>query len=280
MTTTYDTTKITDGVSDIKLFDNEVVQTKIKSALNTALDMMNFATVDYSLSAAPGMQISVRTYTPSGAAERLGMGNANTTYVGTTFTEADYRVKTLQATAKYFDEQGMADPTAIDSVIGQLPTAITNSLNEEVITEMGRATLVINSWTPTVASILDALATFPDDETINASNKFLLVSKDDYVTLIKDAIAKSQYVKDNTNTSGLGSVCGVPVYVSALLAQGTGYLATKEAVTVFMKKGYGVETDRDIEKRTTTMVANTVNVVALTDAKKVVKLDKKAGTAS
>lgn len=279
MATIYDTTKTANGVSDINLFDNEVVQTKIKSALNTALDMMNFATVDYSLSAAPGMQISVRTYTPSGEAERLAMGNANTTYVGTDFTEADYRVNTLQATAKYFDEQGMADPTAIDSVIGQLPTAITNSLNKEVIAEMAKATQVINSWTPTVASVLDALATFPDDETINASNKFLLVSKADYVTLIKDAIAKSQYVKDNTNTSGLGSVCGVPVYVSALLAQGTAYLATKEAVTVFMKKGYGVETDRDIEKRATTMVANTVNVVALTDAKKVVKLDKNAAAA-
>lgn len=93
MATIYDTTKATNGVSDIELFDNEVVQTKIKSALNTALDMMNFATVDYSLSAAPGMQISVRTYTPSGEAERLVMGNANTTYVGTDFTEADYRVK-------------------------------------------------------------------------------------------------------------------------------------------------------------------------------------------
>lgn len=261
------------AISTINVYDNEVLQTKIKSALNTALNLQNFATVDYSLTAAPGMQIKVRTYTPSGEAERLAMGQANTTYVGADFVEADYRVNTLQATAKYFDEQGMADPTAIDTTIKQLPTAITNSLNQEVIDEMGKTTQSV-TWTPTVASVLEALAEFPEDEVLTASNKFLLVNNKDYLALIKDAIAKSMYVKDNTNTSSLGSVAGVPVYVSKLVPDGEGYLGDKTAVTIYMKKGYGVETDRDIEKRAVTMVASAVNVVALTDAKHMIKLTK------
>lgn len=264
------------GVSAINVYDNEVLETKIKSALNTALDLQAFATVDYSLTAAPGMQIKVRTYTPTGEAERLAMGQANTTYVGSNYVEADYRVNSLQATAKFFDEQGMADPTAIDTTVSQLPTAITNALNKEVLAEMEKATIVVNSWTPTVASILEALAEFPDDEVLNSSDKFLIVNNKDYLALIKDAMSKSMYVKDNTNTSSLGSVAGVSLYVSKLVPDGKAYLGDKSAVTIYMKKGYGVETDRDIEKRATTMVANAVNVVALTDAKHMVKLDKAA----
>lgn len=277
MATIYDTpTSTITNVSAINVYDNEVLQTKIKSALNTALSLQQFATVDYSLTAAPGMQIKVRTYTPAGEAERLAMGQANTTYVGADFVEADYRVDTLQATAKYFDEQGMADPTAIDVTIKQLPTAITNSLNAEVIAEMEKATIVVNSWTPTVTAVLDALAQFPEDEVLNAGNKFLLVNNADYLALIKDAISKSMYVKDNTNTNSLGSVAGVPVYVSKLVPTGKAFLGDRTAITIYMKKGYGVETDRDIEKRAMTMVANVVNVVALTDAKHIVLLDKAA----
>lgn len=281
MATIYDTpTSTITGVSAINVYDNEVLQTKIKSALNTALNLQNFATVDYSLTAAPGMQVNIRTYTPSGEAERLEMGQANTTYVGADFVEADYRVNTLQATAKYFDEQDMADPTAIDTTINQLPTAITNKLNSEVIAEMNKATIVVNSWTPTVTAVLDALAKFPEDEVLNAGNKFLLVNNADYLALIKDAISKSMYVKDNTNTNSLGSVAGVPVYVSKLVPDGKAFLGDKTAVTIYTKKGYGVETNRDIEKRATTMVANVVNVVALTDAKHIVKLDKAAAAST
>lgn len=264
---------------DIKIYDNEVLEVKVKSALNTALDLQKFATVDMSLSAAPGMQVNIRTYTPSGEAERLAMGAKNTTYVGSDYVEADYRVNTLQATGKYYDEQVMADPKAIDVAIGQLPTAIINSLNSEVIAEFGKGTQVVNSWTPTVASVLEALAVFPDDEVINASDKFLLVNNADYIALIKDAMNKSMYVKDNTDTNSLGSVAGVKIYVSKLVPAKKAYLATKEAVTIFTKKGFGVETDRDIEARCVTMVANTVNVVALTDAKKLVVLDKDAQSA-
>lgn len=277
MATIYDTP--TNGgmteISKISVYDNEVLETKIKSALNTAINLQNFATVDYSLTAAPGMQITVRTYTPSGEAERLAMGQANTTFVGSDFVEADYRVNTLQATGKYFDEQAMADPTAIDTAINHLPTAITNSLNEEVIAEMNKATLTTN-WTPTVTSVLDALAQFPDDETLNATGKFLLVSNADYLALVKDAINKSMYVKDTTNTNGLGSVAGVPVYVSKLVPANTAFLGTKEAVTIYTKKGYEVETERDIEHRAVKMVGRVINVVALTDNNKIIKLTKGA----
>lgn len=121
------------NMGDINVYDNEVLQFKIKDAMNTKLNLQQFATVDYSLTAAPGMVVKIRTYTPEGQAERLAMGQKNSTFVGSDFTEADYRVNTLQATGKYFDEQVMADPKAIDTAIGMIPQAISNKLNEEVI---------------------------------------------------------------------------------------------------------------------------------------------------
>lgn len=260
------------NMGDINVYDNEVLKIKIKDALNTKLNLQQFATVDYSLTATPGMKIKVRTYVPSGKAERLAMGQANTTYVGSNFTEADYRVDTLQATGKYYDEQVMADPTAIDTAIGMIPQAISNDLNEEVLREMDLAVITDTTWTPTVEKVLSALTEFPDDETINASGKFILVNKNTYLALIKDAMSKNLYVKDNTDTNSLGSVAGVPVYVSKMIDDGVAYLGTREAITIFTKKAYGIETDRDIEHRQVTMVANLVNTVALTDAKWIQRL--------
>lgn len=260
------------NMGDINVYDNEVLEIKIKDALNTALNLQQFATVDYSLTAAPGMKIKIRTYTPEGQAERLAMGQANTTYVGSDFTEAEYRVDTLQATGKYFDEQVMADPRAIDTAIGMIPQAITNKLNQEVLVQMELATLRDASWTPTAANVLAALAEFPDDEVLTANGKFILCNNKTYLKLIKDAIANSLYVKDNTNTNSLGSVAGVPIYVSKLVADNVAYLGSRDAVTIFTKKSYGIESDRDIEHRGVTMVANLVNTVALTDAKKIMRL--------
>lgn len=56
----------------------------------------------------------------------------------------------------------------------------------------------------------------------------------------------------------------------------TAYLATREAVTLFTKKDNEVEQERDGEARKNTIIMRKVNLVALTDATKVVKITKGA----
>ena len=66
----------------------------------------------------------------------------------------------------------------------------------------------------------------------------------------------------------------MPVAFSKKVPANTAYLATKEAVTCFIKKQNEVEQDRDKEKRINTVITRKVALVALTDATKAVKITK------
>ena len=50
MASSYDST-------NIKVYDNEVIQDKLENQLTTQLDMNQFITIDNSLSATPGMKV-------------------------------------------------------------------------------------------------------------------------------------------------------------------------------------------------------------------------------
>jgi hypothetical protein len=80
------------------------------------------------------------------------------------------------------------------------------------------------------------------------------------------------YSEGFVRTGYIGSVCGVPVVVSNACAQGIGYLATKEAVTVFIKKDSETEYERDADTRKNSYWVRKVGCVALTDATKLVKI--------
>ena len=75
-------------------------------------------------------------------------------------------------------------------------------------------------------------------------------------------------------TGQIGDISGVPVIVSKKVPEGTKYLATKEAVTLFTKKDVETESDRDKEHRINTEIARRVCLVALTDSTKAVKITK------
>lgn len=265
MASVYDST-------NIKTFDNEILATKFEQQLTTALDMNQFTTVNYELAQNPGMTYRVRTYKGTGVAEDVDMGKGNTSLIGNEFEDADYTVKVTQATTKYYDEQYMNDPMAVDAAIRHLSDAITNDLTAKVVAEFDKATLVVNSWTPNFESVIDALAMFPNDEAVQSEGKFLLMNKAEAKVLVKACKDSLQYVTDYVRTGYLGTIAGVNIISSAAVPAGTAYLATKDAVTTFVKKGVSLNTAYDIETRENTLVGNVVRVTALTDATKVVKL--------
>jgi hypothetical protein len=65
----------------------------------------------------------------------------------------------------------------------------------------------------------------------------------------------------------------VPVVVSKAVPTGKGFLATKDAVTVFIKKDTEIEQERDANTRKNLVYGRKVAVVALTDANKVVEIE-------
>ena len=75
MASNYDT-------ASIKVFDNFVLETKLKNQLLTKLDMNQFITMDYQLTENPGMKKVIRTYVGTGNVEDLAMGEGNTGVIG------------------------------------------------------------------------------------------------------------------------------------------------------------------------------------------------------
>lgn len=257
------------NTDNITTFDNKVIATKLENQLMTALDVNSYITADYSLSATPGMKIEIHTYHGTGDVEDLGMGEGNTGDIGANYTTAEYEVGTTQGRVPYYDEQQMNDPTAIDKAIQHLSTQLTNDLTSKVVAELDKASNKVTSFAFDFAGVVEAVASMPGE---NNDGLFMLINKKDYATFQKNLKDSLQYVEAFARTGYVGSVAGVPVVLTAAVPAGTAYIAAKDAVTAFVKKGVEVEQERDANTRKTTIYGRKVMVVALTNDDKVVKL--------
>ena len=273
MASKYDT-------SAIKTFDNEVLETKLENQLITRLDMNQFITTDYSLSAQPGMKIKIRKYVGNGDVEDVAMGYGNTGDIGSSFSEVEYEVGTTQGRVAYYDEQQMNDPTAVDKALEHLSEQLTNDMTTKIVAELGKGTNKIFGFDFSFGDVVDAIATFPD-ETTKDETLFLLINRQDYASLQKALGDSLKYVEAFVRKGYVGTVAGVPVYMSDAVASGTAFLGTRAAVTAYIKKGNEIEQERDANLRQNKIYARNVKVIALTNDNKVVVLktgaDPRAG---
>lgn len=266
MASKYDT-------ASIKVFDNEVLETKLENQLITALDMNQFITTDYSLSATPGMKIEIHTYHGTGDVEDLDMTEGNTGDIGAYYTSEDYEVTTTQGRVPYYDEQQMNDPTAIDKAVQHLSEQLTNDITTKIVAELGKGTNKVYNFGFDFAGVVDAIASMPDETN---EGLFILLNKKDYATFQKNLEDSLKYVEDFARRGYVGTVAGVPVYATDAVTQGTAFLASREAVTCFIKKGVEIEQEREPNTRKTTIYGRNVKVIALTNDNKVVVLSSGA----
>lgn len=253
------------------IYDNFVLENKIENLLKTSVDMNAYVTADYSLAESAGMKKVINKYTAIGSVEDLAMGEGNTGEFEVSFTPVEYTVGTTQGKFAYYDEQEMQDPMVVEAGLQALAQSMANDLTDKAIGEFGKATLTIaQDWS--FDGIVDAIAKMNvEDE----AGLFLIVNPAQKAIIRKNLGEDLKYSEGFARTGYIGSVCGVPVIVSKAVAAGTGFLATKEAVTVFIKKGAEIEPERDADTRKNTIFARKAMVVALTDATKVVKLTTK-----
>jgi hypothetical protein len=251
------------------IYDNKVLESKIENLLTTNIDMNNYMTIDYSLAEAAGMTKVVNTYTATGSVEDLGMGEGNTAGIEVSFTPKEYKVGTTQGYFTYFDEQEMTDPMVVDAGLQAISQKMTNDLTAKAIKAMGEATLTISGFQFTFDGIVDAIAKYPYE---SEEGLFLLINPAEKAEVRKNLGEELKYSEGFARTGYIGTVCGVPVIVSKAVPEGEAYLATKDAVTCFVKKGSEIEQDRDADKRQNKVWIRKVMVIALTDATKIVKL--------
>ena len=255
------------------VYDNKVLENKIEDFLTTSLDVAQYATHDDSLTQSAGMTKIINTYTATGNVEDLKMGEGNSEDIEVAFDSVPYTVGITQGRFPYYDEEVMTDPMVVDIGLKKLADQMTNDLTAKIVAELDKTKLVLYSQTFTFANIVDAIAAFPQEE---IEGLFLLVNKAEVATIRKNLADDLKYVEDFVRTGYIGSVCGVPVIATAAVKAGEAYLANKEAVTIFTKKGSEIEQERDANLRLNKVYARKVMLVALTDGTKVIKLTKAA----
>ena len=257
-------------------YENFILESRLTDLLNTKMSVRNFMTIDDSLTEAPGMKKTINTYTYTGKVEELAKGAKNSNRGSVTFTHKDYTVKVAQQVFDYHDEEFMQDPKIVEMGMEGASTTMINDLNTKFFKELEKTSTTHEAPGPTLTydDIVDAIAKMKiEDE----SKLFLIIGLDLKAELRKDPDFKSARQGEILFNGQIGSIAGIPVVVSKITTEATAYLATKEAVTLFVKKESEVEQDRDKEARKNTVILRKVNIVALTDETKAVKITKGGG---
>ena len=253
-----------------KIYENFILANKLTDLLETSISMNNYMTIDNSLAESAGMKKVINTYTATGNVETLAMGEGNTDEIAVSFTPSEYTVETTQGKFQYYDEQQMTDPTVVDMGLKAVSEKMTNDLTDKAIAEFNKATLSVPiSGNITFDNVVDAVAQL---NTEDESGLFMLINPAQKAGLRKSLKDDLKYNSDFVASGYIGTVAGVNVIVSKAVPVKTAYLATKEAVTCFIKKGSVIEQERDGEHRNNKVICRKVMLVALTDATKVVKL--------
>lgn len=249
-----------------KVYENVILSNKINDILTTQVNLNNYMTVDTSLAEGAGMKKVINSYSSTGNVEELAMGAGNSTEIEVTFTPAEYEVKTYQGKFAFYDEQEMQDPMVVDTGLQHSADNMVNTFTSLAVAEFEKATIkhTAEAWGFDV--VVDAIAKLNLE---NEANLFMLISPADQAALRKALKDELKYSEGFARTGYIGSVCGVPVIVSKAIPAGKGYLATKEAVTVFIKKDTETEYDRDADTRKNSYWVRKFGIVALTDATKV-----------
>lgn len=256
---------------NVKVFDNEVLENLIEDQIITKLNLSQFATADNSLAQKAGMKKVIRKCIGTGTGEVLAMGEGNTGVLGSYFIDTEYEVETYQAKYPFYDEQEMDDPIAIQAMADRMTSDFINKVSVDVVAELGKGTNKMYGCTWGYDVIADANSAFPKEDP-SAGMCFLLVSRKDLAAWKKSLKNELHYVEAFARTGYIGSVDSVNMFVSDAVPQGKAFVATKEAVTVFTKKGFELEAERDADHRLNTIYGRKVDLTALTNDDKVIVL--------
>ena len=257
-----------------QVYDNVVLANKIEDILTTAVDLTSYMTVDTSMTQEAGMKKKINTYKAQGNVETLEMGAGNTGDIEVSFATKEYEVETVQGRFQYYDEQAMTDPMVVQAGLEGIAKTMINDFTTKAIAEFDKATLTVQRTGFAFTDIVDAIAKL---NTESEDGLFILVGVADLAKFRKELQDDLKYSEGFVRTGYVGSVCGVPVIVTKAITNKNIYLASKEAVTLFIKKDTEVEQERDANVRNNKVYIRKVAVVALTDENKVVKLTPKVG---
>jgi hypothetical protein len=250
------------------VYSNVVIEAKAKDLLTTALNTRTLMTIDNSLAETAGMTKTINVYTYTGTAEELEAGAKNTGRGSIAYKGTDYKVKRVQQTFDYLDDDFMQDNTIVDNMLKGANQVMVNKMTADFVGECAKATLEAPAATFGYEAIVDAISKLNlEDE----SKLFVVIPNAWKAELRKDEDYKTARMGEVVYNGQVGTICGIPVIATNALTN-VAYVMSAEAVKLFMKKDVQVEQDRDIEAKANTVVLTTYYICALADATKICKV--------
>jgi hypothetical protein len=253
------------------IYENFVLANTVEDTYNSHLDLVRFCTVDNSLVGAPGMKKKVHVYTATNGTEKLAMGVGNSKDITVSYAEKEYEILLAQNRFPYFDEEEMTDPMVVDTGMRHAAIDLFNTVNADVYAEFNKATLTVEASAPDFGAFVDAASKL-NIENLEGVELFAFVSQADMAKVRKALKEDLKYVEAFARQGYVGSVAGINLYVKNDAVAGTIVGGTRDAVTLFNKRGVEIEQDRDKDLRKNLIFSRKYYFAALTDATKAFKI--------
>lgn len=253
------------------VYENFYLSNEIEDQYNSHLDLQQFCTVDNTLTGVAGMKRKINVYRATDGTEKLGVGEGNSKSISVSFTPEEYEILLAQNRFDYFDEEQMTDPMVVPTGTKHMGTDLFNTVNADVFAEFNKATLSVSATAFDFAAFVDAQAKM-NLENLEGVTIFGFVSPADMAKVRKALKEDLKYVAEFSKQGYVGTVGGVNLYTKKDAVEGTIVIATKEAVTLFNKKGTEVEQERDSNIRKNSVFSRKYYLAALTDETKAVKI--------
>lgn len=248
-----------------QVYDNEVISAKVEDLYTTHLDLNQFITVSDALMATAGDNITINRYNITGDVEDLAMGVGNAQDVETVIKGYNYKVGVTQGRITYYDEQVNKDPMFADVAVQGVTAKMANNINAKIVGQLAQAQIQQTVTSFNFDAVVDGLSVLNLEED---AGLYLLLNVKTYGKLKKSIKADLQYVEDFVRTGYVGTLVGMPIYVSKAVPDDIMFIASKDAVTCFVKRGTEVEYDRDPNTRKNEYFVRKTQVIALTDETK------------
>lgn len=274
------------GMTKLKqMIDPEVMAPMISAKLKEGIVATPFAKIDTTLVGQAGSTITVPKYKYIGDAEDLAEGiTADKTLLET--TSENYTVKKAVKQVELTDEavlSGYGNP--VGETNNQLALSIRSKIDNDVMDELKKAQLVYTAEGDiSYNNVVNAIDVLNEEENVE---KVMFIHPKQVSQLRKDEnfISNDKYNNNVMMKGEIGMIANTRIVATkkAINAEGTYFLNPivelkpqsqtgdeTSAITIFLKRGINLETQRELGNYTTLIGADQHYVVALTDESKVV----------
>jgi hypothetical protein len=264
------------------VYDNFYLSNEVEDQFNSHLDLMRFCTVDTTLEGTDGMKRMINVYTATDGTEKLAQGEGNSKSIEVGHTQREYVIQLAQNRFNWFDEEAMKDPMLVPVGMQHAGTDMFNTVNGDLFGELEKATLHVDVNAYNFDAFADAVAQLelPENEEVEVFAFVNRKAKADLRKTLKDDL---KYVEAFARHGYIGTVCGVNLYDKKDAKDNEIVVATRKAVTGFIRTGTEVElytkgsrAAEDANIRKNTAISRKYYVMALTNETQATKIIKTA----